>query len=729
MADTLSFTDEKYSTLASSQPNIMVTIPGSQVKDFLGVMALDILHDAKGYGRLAGGKLVQLTDLLAYSAIINDSPSQQDTEKIRNYFFTQVLEYFVELWTDNLSALGLDYHPDITDQNIDKYKSIVKLPIRNVANRSDDDTFIRLGKGLYGIESYNYTHQKNKLPPTTKNIQFISPMGVNNPSDYFNRAINVVNFVRQNTECKAKVSLDMKASAGLIRTITDPIGYATGLPTYADPGYNMPGMSAIRRNSAMAFDNKESAQEFRYIIKLAGAPTKKPLTFLDITYHYGIAKTGLDRYNLIVNVVGNTFKSTLPRSEAMSEALGRYLRPATREITETVADTLGMLEYVIWNFYHEICPNDETLEVINKQYQILGRGQTPDFVEFSKLLGSTAKINRAVYNWTQQGCSRYRTSYILSTIENLHYYNIEKYLPNVNYYLPEYMITKLLPELMYKYKVEEIWDINIIAFCYHQQKLLVQYVNNNDSTEPQRQEELKTMLNSQWLPKRKGKLLLQIDKEVKAWRNDQMLTILDHKTELANYLSQVLATCKDNLGILVSLDALEDDADDRLEKFLGDIPVFKPTKEVTRTLMNHLKFYRPEMFHRCTGMVYVGLLLATFLDTILWKKPLVTLDLNLQQSLTTTVTPTVAETCHIQNVQESLGKVIGKFSGDFGQIMWCMCGGHLFASEDSNASAMSLLMQRIPTLNVRLQKGTQRSWGNIYGKGDGSTVDVNIKKV
>lgn len=139
------------------------------------------------------------------------------------------------------------------------------------------------------------------------------------------------------------------------------------------------------------------------------------------------------------------------------------------------------------------------------------------------------------------------------------------------------------------------------------------------------------------------------------------------------------------------------------------------------------------MYKRTANVLRTGLLMATLLDTIspqnsgVSGKPLLQVGIDLQTLLTTLIHPSADEYHNDHNTYDALRSVIGKFSGDFGQIMWCICYGHIFASEDNNTSAMALMLHRLPKQYINTN-GSSSVWGNIHGLGDGSCVDVTIDK-
>lgn len=697
--------------------HITLTIPEEFTQDFLGVMALDTLHDAKGYGYLAGHKLHKLTDLLAESIFFHNSEIT-DRRFIQNYIFGKVLGYFVELWAGRLSALALDGIP--LDTPIEQLREIAVLPIRSVANREDEDTFVSLGKGKSGVEVQNYFDQRNKLTGNdTEGLSFISPKGIYHSGDYFRQAMGVVDIIGHRTNGEAKVSLDMKSSAGLIRTLTDPIGYITGLPTYADPGYNMPGMSAIRQYAEVTFINPPQngayggPYEFKYTIQLATTLQEEPLCLYSTEYFYGTGLDGLNRGNVLISILGEAYNSSLPRSMAMASALGDYLNPSPKDYNTTVFEVLKDLRDVIWTHYENYTDLPPFKNNIIGLYTQLN-WQSLNSKSLRGLLPNS-KNGRSLVRWCKAKNSLFRYTYILNTLQNLHYFNVKEYIHRSKDLLPKHLITVLLPEMMTDYN-NKGQNLTLLAFCYYQIYTLQSYISKEGNGVPY-QEKLDRLLKQQWLPKRRGKLVNQIEREHKRWSELQSLKLQQYKPYLFSYFQELTTACKQNMQSLLALDSEPEATED----FLQGLPLFKPTLGLESVLTEELYLNYPEMFCRTNSINRTGLLLATLLRSAY----LPDLDLNLQSLFTTSI--------HSDATYDALRTMLGKFSGDFGQIMWCICYGHIFASEDNNTSAMALLLHRIPKEcfstyypSEMITTPPYKKWVNIHGLGDGNCVDVTI---
>lgn len=296
-----------------NSPDIILTIPNVILSEFLGTVILDILHDSKGRGCiLPGKKLYTVIELLFY----------QYNTSVKDFLFMKAFEFFKSFWFDNLKALG-----DISSNDVNILKETVLLPMRNVNGNMLVDEFIYLGKNRKSVEYENYLRQKKKLKNT---ITFSSPT-----DNFFTKLIETVEKVKGKNQ---KVCLDMKGNAGLLRSITDPIGYITNLAVYADPGYSMAGMSAIRKNSDISFTSQTS---FRYIIELE-LQNNLFIPFIDTNYYYGKSDV-LARENLCIVINDEYLHNSLPKSSLMCNYFKKYLN--NEKIHETIT-TLELLQEI-----------------------------------------------------------------------------------------------------------------------------------------------------------------------------------------------------------------------------------------------------------------------------------------------------------------------------------------------------------------------------------------------
>lgn len=455
----------------------------------------------------------------------------------------------------------------------------------------------------------------------------------------------------------------MKSSAGLIRTITDPIGYITGLPTFADPGYNMPGMSAIRKHALLSFvqepndSNKfNGSHQFCYTVNLI-SPVGS-LQLLHVDYFYGVSLEGLDRGNVMVTISGHIFRGTLPRSTAMAEAVHAHLESKKAQFSLSVIDGLSIIKKTIGDCYAKAINSEEP-------------------------------------------------SVVGGSVETVFLSKIRKHAELYSILLPEELtdvkiVTELLPELMNDYLSAP--SINILGFCNYALTLLGEYTNTR--------EELKEILQAQWLPKRKGKLITQIEKIMAETVKGFTRVLIEQKNELTGYMQTLLTFIHSHIPQLCNVE--------NTEELLNSIPFFEPSNKVKYTLEGYLQLMLPGLWYPSRGIPQKGLLLWALLDFIINDG--IKFVCNINTVLTKNVSGDEKDYPRDEVEQNAIHHIWGKFSGDFGQIMWCMCYGHLFASEDNNTSAMALLLHRLPKECIK--KDTPVEWGNIHGLGDGGSVDI-----
>jgi len=340
--------------------DLPILIPNHLISDFLGIMVIDILHDSKNYGSISNHRLSKITDLLAETC---DFKHPITKKQIKIFIFKKVVFYMCKLWKDNLKALGLYKMPNFENNDPDYWKQLskfVKIPLKPMA--SFKDTFITLGRNTKSIEVSNYYYQKELLGCNCKYYSFISPTNITNSINYFYNAKSIVNNIKSWND-KSAVSLDMKSSAGLIRTITDPIGYITSICTFVDPGYNMPGMSAIRKYSNI----DTNINNFSYSINLE--IENQIINLFTVKYY-----NSFPRNNVLINVSDHLYHGTLPNSVTMSQSLKNYLEPnleadlkpdlkpdlklenQTHNII-TMAEILENIETTIYNYYYSYTDN------------------------------------------------------------------------------------------------------------------------------------------------------------------------------------------------------------------------------------------------------------------------------------------------------------------------------------------------------------------------------------
>jgi hypothetical protein len=599
-----------------------ITIPYNLASDFIGIIILDILHDSKGR-KLNYSTLSNITNILVESIFLHNDSLDQGYLKI--IIFKHALQYFCKLWKDNLEkALGITSIPDFNNTNIDYWE----LLYDNILTPMKNDTLLPVDQ--MSVESFNYFYQYMLLNGSTK-LVLESP----NSPNFFNSACTIINFLK-NTNNKSKIVLDMKASAGLIRTVCDPIGFITGLPTFCDPGYMMPGMNAIRKHSSIDFT------EFEYTVNIEYLPTKFVKLF-KVEYSKGTIShvqqnssqrnptfcNGLELSNssgslkdpAFINILGHLYQGTLPSSNQMVEAMDHYLKRQDNVDNLTLQEISQMIDN---NIYGSVNDN-----ISRKKKSLL------DY-----------------YN--EQTKKNYKMC-------NLSYKNV----PLIN-------ITVYLSNLLDEYKKNH--TISKLLFVNCQINTLIDLY----STPNNKYKWLQEKLYNQWLPRHSGKLLTISKQLLKEYYNSQKSKLNDFLPTITDYCDDICAQITNHLQSDLPLD-LHLKMDNNIEKILLTIvnPKLKLYTQNKKILaISSLMSYCAEKFS----------FPITFRD-------------NMDNS-------------------QYISTILGKFSGDFGQIMWAMENKHFFASEDNNTSAMALFLQRIPNC---------KNFSSIHGLGDGSAVHIVSK--
>jgi len=614
-----------------------ICIPSNLTSDFLGTVAIDILHDSKKqYALFSNRKLHILTDLLSRSILLHNPTKKHFKNEIKQFVFYSVLEYFSKLWEQNLlKALNI---LDKEQINITCYKKLREMVTIPLIFTSSGEYWVPVNNTLQGslVEYQNYLYQSSDLKP----IVFES-LNVDTP--FIDNLKNTINLLDQIVG-KTSVVLDMKSQAGLIRSICDPFGYVNTLPGKTDPGHNISGMSFIRKNSINKLEN------FEYIVYLE-IPRIERLVFLNVRY-----ENLLQEY--YVTILDHCFKNSLPSTATVTKALDHLLNGKILDNIETSADIL----HSILNISRQYLYND--IPVLFSKND----NNDPLFI---------------YQTMTKNNCTFLDISFESD---------------------PEKMID-MLANLMSDYI--ETFDLRILCFCYYQYNTLLQYIGypQNDNYIPF-QAYLQLYLNTKWLPNRKGKLVTQILKSVKNWRCKLETELLLHKCELYNYLQELINYAKTNINIIYEIENSE------INMIPNGLPIPCFSPETKKLLLDLVYFYNPQLISNNNPIIYI----YSFLNCILLNKPILKLGYNLKQKITTIKQRDSFLTDY------TIKMILGKFTGDFGQIMWSMKNGYLFASEDNNASALALILQKIPSGYIK----EPNIWGNIHGLGNGSKVDCYL---
>ncbi len=670
--------------------SIDINIDPQHVSKFLGMFVLDILHDAKGKGYLFGHLLSNITDLLATSCLLNSGMETEDKE-LEFYIFVHVYQFFHNLWIDNPSAL-IDNtlpEPDFNKSTNDfKYWSVfklgVKIPVRLVADRKDEDTFISLGKNKNSIEAENYKQELCSVPEN-KIINFASPRKVVPGSrhgitaEYFNKVALVVENIKTKLP-NSFISLDMKSAAGLLRTITDPIGYITGLPTYCDPGYNMIGMSAIRDNSYIdCLSGKGEHFVFQVNIpfspgenrsdgtrgSILDIPFLKSKTILKTDYYYGGNNEELCRENVLVKVLDDYHYSHLPSSSVMATSLNDYLLMCDNKtpqitLTRNNKEMLGVLKACVYN---KIC--DSYSEEVEKNINVLFGLEGKEFDSYLKKMCNIVGVKVKKINQF----FRENKNYLIASLLNVYYYS-EKGIE----------LDQLLPE-NFDGDASKGFIYNFFMIL---EKLNIKHPKNVTPSK----KDLDKQFNKSFI-------------DFVASNKDQLL-----KTN-----RDYIKIYKDNFSFDEDYDYSTHLTGNLLRSSFGNIN--------KKYLEEYIHSYYPSLAHSLQSLFNKDLFYTFALLDIL---SLSDTGLDILKDEYQIIVKSNKETI----IENAVFNILGKFSGDFGQIAWCIANGHIFASEDNNASALALLLHQLPKSCFYINGFNDPTWGSIHGMGDGGSVHVTI---
>lgn len=711
--------------------DIEIIIPKELLSDFLGTFALDILHDSKKKGDLNNHKLYQLTDLLAYSIFLHNPVMKLSVNDLEMFVFKSILKYFVEVWKDNLSALGIMSPPDFTrtdDIYWKNMKTCINLPTEsnNTASNTFENyqnRFIQLGNGDTLVERHNYLLQKNKVFTNAANSQknnyyntFKSPSFIDT-NMYFNNIQGIITEIKQRLPETSKISLDMKTSAGLLRNITDPIGYITSIATYMDPGYNITGMNSIRRYSTIDFD--KISTKFSYIIKIIVGET--PVVLFKVSYNSFKENFSdkIERKNFSINILNETFQKYTSHSYEMAKLFTGYLKNRNEE-KATFKDALEDFQNQIMTYIHNIENNDKCkkIENIYSVYKTLVNNPKDDknaVLYELKTIGIFPKrlhenLDELIeWIFINSDNIHIRLSYVLTSIKNMILFNKEDIVPHD--ITPTNMIN-LMADIMYKYKIDQDKSINDLCFCKYQLTLLEDLIRHEED------EHLLFLIQAKWLKSNRGKLIKQITDNFNIWNKNNLMNIFKYKFYIEKYTKQVFEYCENNPHNIL-------ETKNNPTPFLN-IPQFSPDPKLKNALIERLCVYLPEFGLKISqDLTELQTLMAFYmlLEVIFYNKNLIPLNINLKLKVETVVRN------DIDTTKKTLSNVISKFTGDFGQLIWCIANSHIFSTEDNNISAMALILHRLKNKNIIINGTfTDKKWANIHGMGDGGCVDIYIKE-
>lgn len=673
----------------------IIRIPKHLNKDFIGTTVLDILHDSKSRSTLYGVKLAEITNLIATCYILHNPHIYFTDEKkldVNIYFFKLTLEYYCgEMWDKNLTALGLVSMPDFKNDSREywcKLRELVVIPLHNNPDRFTECNFEPLGGGRYSAESYNYALQLSKLDISQHEIiSFLSPNGIRCPEDFLIQQRGIIDIIQDRMGTDARVVLDMKSAAGLLRSVTDAIGYINNIATNADPGRDMPGMKAIRQYA----QEVETEREFQFCVKM-DTPFSPDGDILDISYIY--ESNGSRRAN--ITILDNLFKTRLPRSVDMSEALNQYLSPKPIDTVVTLDDIVLHVSRDIKALYE---PAFETGNAILKQLHTHGTLSRAELLEWLRKTCIDAADVLRVVNWILSASvpeQWARIVYILDTVKNIECYGVTP-----DSVLPLRIIREIKHEFNAFRNGER--ELATLGYCHHQIQLLYNYSRHPDNSEKW---QVHDVIKWARIPGKRGawcNLTTQLDK---CWKDATVCDpLLPYRAYTDAYFEKFLLACQSNLKWFAIQDKNSPQA--FYENVLCRLPLFDPPAGLAHELDKRILLLHPTLYRNSREpavLLYAFLTVCQGLIDIRFNRPMIWRSMPLQED----------------TKMAALYQMLGKFSGDFGQIVWSLFHEQIFATEDNNASAMALLLQRIPNLPKR--------WATIHGLGDGSAVKICIKR-
>lgn len=390
----------------------------------------------------------------------------------------------------------------------------------------------------------------------------------------------------------------------------------------------------------------------------------------------------------------------------MAGELGYYLEPWDLEMNISKKDCISICKHLVVDHYNDVCDELLFVKELYSLYSILNRDGYLKPIYFNRL-GKVCRQAKNMYSWCKQRNSSLRTSYLLTTLRNISYYNIAGELKSVQDLKPSTMTNVILPKLMSKYTTNQRPEL--IAFCWHQ-KILLDHCCKSDK-------KLRRMMDDVWISQSQGKLLNQIERYIKSVNEIQRQQFEKFTKQIHQYIGTLLSYCGKNIKKLIDLEYADTD-DPRIEHFLQGIPVLKIDHSLQKLLDEYLLIKHPGLYRRSRNVPRSGLYVAVLCEIVLTKR--IHLEMDLNELINGVYVIDEAE-----RTRDALRTVLGKFNGDFGQIMWSMAKGHIFSSEDNNTSAMALMIHRLPHECI---SGRALTWGSIHGIGDGSCVDITINK-
>ena len=618
-----------------------IIIPTEITQEFLGTIALDILHDCRDC-YIPDGKLKQLTDIISYGFYDRKQLTITEFKHLKTWIFKEVLHYFCTIWKQNLKALSLH---DIDYPNFDKshqdvsywmyYFEKIKMPIRSICNdkKTTMSTELIQTNPMFYSSAVN-TNWEHIYNSQSTQEHFSSPSKQRHTYEQFTNYLQSYYdtiykfFELDKHQQHALVSLDQKGAAGLLRVITEPFGYVTGLPTFTDCGYNMIGMSGLRKESHLQLD------PFQYSIIVQTCLGELELFNSKYDVHNDIP---------VININKHEFTKKLPSSKHLGTSLslysGYYITPPD--------------ELTTW----------KELFTLYSDHVIYYVKQSPHYAQTDTWMDKLS-----IHEWISTViyvCEllAYQQSVDMSLVASIHkQYVTLLFLQTQGHLICKKPIKEYLKDI--KINRKSAYSILLNSLTQHKQNIhthIQKWIDNNIHRVLRY---IKT-IGSQALRNPFSKSFLKQWKHLikQEWREHELIP----------------------------------------HEYIATLHEFK---------YNH---------REPNELLYFAYLLKIITDSHSFVKlKSISLDDKIYVSNTdyiyTRNRMLSSYSLEHKYLNNAYKHVIGKLQGDFGQIIWSMVNNKIFATEDTNTAAMSLILSK--SLYPR------QHWMTIYGKGDGASVFI-----
>lgn len=245
-------------TQDSDVKNLVLNMDSKQSYRFLCLIILDMLHDSKAersskgtQASLDGMSLGWLLAAMFNDLYLNIDEAEKYTKFIQ--FFTMIVKTFKNILGEKFENIISDKEPDTVIYTTNNYQEIYDYLCKQTnsiklkaAKSFEQDVFDAIWN--------NYMNNAN-----VTEAYFEPPKKGQDPSDTLNLVNNFI--VAENLDRES--CIDMLTN-GYPRVFFEKYGYKTGLPSIADPGYNM--LPGIRNKS----DFDSSSQNYTIKLQLDG---------------------------------------------------------------------------------------------------------------------------------------------------------------------------------------------------------------------------------------------------------------------------------------------------------------------------------------------------------------------------------------------------------------------------------------------------------------------------